>query len=176
VPPRWACASAGSRPRASPCPTTWGAEFDELETALFANVRAACGGRLRFAVSGAAPLATEVLSFFWACGVPVLEDYGLTETVAAVSLSTPQAYRLGTVGRALPGVELRLADDGELVQGAIDRGNERCAKVAQVKRFFILDHDLSQETGELTPTLKVKRSVVHAKYAEAFEALYADRS
>jgi long-chain acyl-CoA synthetase len=60
-----------------------------------------------------------------------------------------------------------------LVQGELDRANAGYAPVEQVKRFFILDHDLSQETGELTPTLKVKRAVVDAKYAERFDALYA---
>jgi long-chain acyl-CoA synthetase len=59
-----------------------------------------------------------------------------------------------------------------LVQGELDKANARYAQVEQVKRFFILDHDLSQETGELTPTLKVKRNVVYDKYAESFDALY----
>ena len=55
----------------------------------------------------------------------------------------------------------------ELIQGELDRANAKYAQVEQVKRFFILDHDLSQETGELTPTLKVKRNVVNEKYADA---------
>ena len=62
----------------------------------------------------------------------------------------------------------------ELIQGELDRVNENYARVEQVKRFFILDHDLSQETGELTPTLKVKRNVVNELYAEQFEALYSN--
>jgi long-chain acyl-CoA synthetase len=60
----------------------------------------------------------------------------------------------------------------ELVQGVVDGVNSHFAQVEQIKRFFILDHDLSQETGELTPTLKVKRNVVYDKYADDFEALY----
>ena len=60
-----------------------------------------------------------------------------------------------------------------LIQAELDKANARYAQVEQVKRFFILDHDLSQETGELTPTLKVKRNVVHEKYAETVESIYA---
>jgi long-chain acyl-CoA synthetase len=61
----------------------------------------------------------------------------------------------------------------ELVQAELDRANARYAPVEQVKKFVILDHDLSQETGELTPTLKVKRNVVNERYARLFDELYA---
>jgi len=61
----------------------------------------------------------------------------------------------------------------ELVQAELDRANSHYAQVEQVKKFVILDHDLSQETGELTPTLKVKRNVVNEKYADRFEKLYS---
>jgi long-chain acyl-CoA synthetase len=59
-----------------------------------------------------------------------------------------------------------------LIQAEIDRANEKYAQVEQVKKFVILDHDLSQATGELTPTLKVKRNVVNEKYASLFDGLY----
>jgi long-chain acyl-CoA synthetase len=272
------------------------AHFDAAEEKLFKGVRAAFGGRLRQATSGAAPIAKEILEFFFACGVPVLEGYGMTETATASTVSTVDSYRFGSVGRALPGLEIRIADDGEvllrgpnifqgyyrnddasfgsivdgwlhtgdlgrvdedgflyitgrkkdiiitaggknltpanlendlkqsrwisqavmygdrrpypvalitldpeeipvfarehglpediaslarepevveLIQGELDRVNERYAQVEKIKKFAILDHDLSQETGELTPTLKVKRNVVNEKYAELFDALYA---
>jgi long-chain acyl-CoA synthetase len=273
------------------------AHFDAAEEQLFKNVRAAFGGQLRQATSGAAPIAKEILEFFFACGVPVLEGYGMTETATAATVSTVDSYRFGSVGKALPGLEIRIADDGEvllkgpnifqgyyrnddasfgsiidgwlhtgdlghvdadgflfitgrkkdiiitaggknltpanlendlkqsrwisqaimhgdrrpypvalitldpeeiplfarehglpedlaalsrepkvieLIQGELDKVNERYAQVEKVKKFVILDHDLSQETGELTPTLKVKRNVVNEKYADLFDGLYAD--
>ena len=61
----------------------------------------------------------------------------------------------------------------ELIQSELDKVNSRYAQVEKIKRFAILDHDLSQETGELTPTLKVKRNVVNEKYADLFDRLYA---
>ncbi|HEV2981012.1 MAG TPA: long-chain fatty acid--CoA ligase, partial [Solirubrobacteraceae bacterium] len=61
----------------------------------------------------------------------------------------------------------------ELIQAELDRANAKYAQVEQVKKFAILDHDLSQATGELTPTLKVKRSVVNEKYKDIFDLLYA---
>ncbi len=272
------------------------APFEQAEEKVFANVRALFGGRLRQAVTGAAPIAREILEFFYACGIPVLEGYGMTETATVATYSTIDKHRFGAVGRPLPGCEVKIADDGEvLIKGAnvfkgyhnnedasfgavedgwlhtgdlgsldedgylsitgrkkdiiitaggknltpanlendmkrsrwisqavmhgdrrpypvmlitldedeivpfaqenglptdipslakepkvrelvhahLDAANERYAKVEQVKKFVILDHDLSQETGELTPTLKVKRNVVAEKYAGLFDELYA---
>jgi long-chain acyl-CoA synthetase len=272
------------------------APFAEAEKRVFANVRAIFGGNLRQAVTGAAPIAPEILEFFYAAGVPVLEGYGMTETATVATYSTVENHRFGTVGRALPGSEIKIADDGEvlikgpnifggyyrnddasfgaviegwlhtgdlgemdadgylkivgrkkdiiitaggknltpaniendlkqsrwisqavmhgdrrpypvvlitldedeiaqfaqerdlpsaiadlsrhpdvleLIQAEVDRANSRYAQVEQVKKFVILDHDLSQETGELTPTLKVKRNVVNDKYAGLFDSLYS---
>jgi long-chain acyl-CoA synthetase len=273
------------------------AAFEKADQELYVNVRNVFGGRLRQATSGAAPIAQEILEFFYACGVPVLEGYGMTETATASTVSTQEAYKFGTVGRPLPGAEVRIAEDGEilirgahifrgyykmedksfgaiedgwlhtgdlgeldedgflkitgrkkdiiitaggknltpaniendlkqsrwisqavmhgdrrpypvvlvtldpeeipnyakeqglpedpaslakepkvheLVQGILDGVNAKYARVEQVKKFVILDHDLAQETGELTPTLKVKRNVVNEKYADLFERLYAE--
>src|SRR6266576_414398 len=271
-------------------------QFDQADEELFKNVRAIFGGRVRHATSGAAPIAKEILEFFYACGIPVFEGYGMTETATAATISTLENHRFGTVGRALPGVELKIADDGEilvkgpnifagyhnnadasfgavedgwlhtgdlgsidedgylaitgrkkdiiitaggknltpaniendlkqcrwisqavmhgdqrpypvvlitldeeeiagyarehdlpedisslsresaireLIQSEVDRANSKYAQVEQVKKFAILDHDLSQATGELTPTLKVKRNVVNEKYSDIFDQLYA---
>jgi long-chain acyl-CoA synthetase len=274
------------------------AAFDAADAELYVNVRNIFGGRLKQATSGAAPIAKEILEFFYACGAPVLEGYGMTETSTVTTTSTVADHKLGTVGRALPGSELSIAEDGEvlvrgphvfggyyglgdttafgevdadgwlhtgdlgslddegyltitgrkkdimitaggknltpanlendlkrsrwisqavmhadrrpfpvalitldpeeivhfarehslpedvatlhrepkvveLIQGELDRVNAKYAQVEQIKRFFLLDHDLSQETGELTPTLKVKRNVINDKYASEFDALYA---
>ena len=272
------------------------AAFDQADAELFVNVRNIFGGQLKQATSGAAPIAREILEFFYACGAPVLEGYGMTETSTVTTTSTVADHKLGTVGRALPGSELKIADDGEvlvrgphifggyygkadsvafgaiedgwlhtgdlgsldedgyltitgrkkdiiitaggknltpanlendlkrsrwisqavmygdrrpfpvalitldpeeiphfarehglpedigalcrdpkvheLIQGELDKVNENYARVEQIKKFFILDHDLSQETGELTPTLKVKRNVINDRYAGRFDALY----
>ena len=76
------------------------------------------GGRIGFFVSGGAPLAKEIAEFFHACGILVLEGYGLTETTAATHVNRADAYRFGSVGKALPGVEVKIAGDGEvLVRG-----------------------------------------------------------
>jgi long-chain acyl-CoA synthetase len=61
----------------------------------------------------------------------------------------------------------------ELIQGELDKVNERYAQVEKIKKFALLDHDFSQETGELTPSLKVKRNVVNEKYAALLDSLYA---
>jgi long-chain acyl-CoA synthetase len=282
--------------RGEPVPPELQTPFDQADEQVFAGVRAIFGGRLRQAVTGAAPIAKEILEFFYAAGVPVLEGYGMTETATVATYSTIAQHKFGTVGRPLPGVEARIADDGELllkganifggyyrnddasfgaivdgwlhtgdlgsidedgyvsitgrkkdiiitaggknltpaniendlkqsrwvsqavmygdrrpfpvalvtldpeeigpwakeqglsddpaalskepkvhelIQGVLDKVNERYAQVEQVKKFAILDHDLSQETGELTPTLKVKRNVVNEKYANIFDSLYA---
>jgi long-chain acyl-CoA synthetase len=271
-------------------------KFDALDEQVFKGVRAVFGGNVRQAVTGAAPIAPEILEFFYAAGVPVLEGFGMTETATVATYSTIESHKFGTVGRPLPGVECRIADDGELlVRGAniftgyykdaeksfgtiedgwlhtgdlgkidedgyvsivgrkkdiiitaggknitpaliendlkqnrwisqavmhgdrrpypvilltldpeeapalaaelgiedadpaklaedpkvreligkvVDGVNQKFAQVEQVKKFHILDHDLSQETGELTPTLKVKRNVVNEKYEPIFDRLY----
>jgi len=89
--------------------------FDRAETELFANVRGLFGGRIRQCVTGAAPIAKEILEFFYACGVPILEGYGMTETSTVATVNTLESYRFGSVGKALPGVEIKIADDGEIL-------------------------------------------------------------
>ena len=287
------------RDAGEPVPEELAQAFDAAEEQLFKNVRGLFGNNIRECVTGAAPIAPEILEFFYACGVPVMEGYGMTETSTSATVNRPHAgeFRFGSVGKAaagrrgedrrrrrgaaqgpehLPGLlQERRGDEGDArgrlaahrrprpprrgrlplhhrpqeghhhhggrqehharqprerpqaepldlagcgdrrpaavpgradharpgggagagpaarastartcprspqdesvraeIQKAIDEVNAHVGPVEQIKRFEILDHDLSQETGELTPTLKVKRNVVHEKYADLVDRIY----
>jgi long-chain acyl-CoA synthetase len=249
---------------------------------VFAKVKDRLGGRLRVGVSGAAPLGIDVLEFFHSLGMLVIEGYGLTETSSSLSVNDPDAFKFGTVGRAVDGCEVRLDEDGEilvrsdtvfagyykdpeataaaftedgffrtgdvgeidddgyvkitdrkkdliitaggkniapqnlenalkasrfvsqalvvgdrrpyvvalitlewpeveasgrdpqeLVQEIVDEVNRDRVRVEQIKRFAILPRDFSQEEGEVTPTLKLRRRVVHEHFANEIEQLYS---
>lgn len=85
------------------------------ERVAFDPIKRRFGGRIRFLISGGAALGTELGEFFHAAGLPILEGYGLTETTGAVHVNRPERFRLGTVGPALPGVEVKIAEDGEIL-------------------------------------------------------------
>jgi long-chain acyl-CoA synthetase len=261
-------------------------EYELADAQVLSKVRELFGSRLEFALSGAAPVAREMLEFFDACGVLILEAYGATETSAVTAANRPDDFKFGTVGKPLDGAEVRIADDtddegrGEIlvkgahvfqgyhgleeetdesfddgwfktgdlgtidddgfltvsgrakeivvtssgknitptnieekiaesdaveqavvfgddrpylvalvqagedgadpddeklrdeVQKAIDSANEDLAKIEQVKKFALLDRPLSQDEGELTPTMKVKREKVYENFEERIDSLY----
>ena len=90
------------------------AKFDELDGGTFAFVRGIFGGNVKLAISGAAPIAPDILRFFYATGVPVFEGWGMTETTSIGTLNLPDAFKFGSIGRAVAGADVRIADDGEI--------------------------------------------------------------
>lgn len=82
---------------------------------VFSKIRQRLGGRFVFAMSGGAPLGRDVAEFFWGAGIPIYEGYGLTETSPVISVNARGATRLGTVGRPMPRIEVRIAEDGEIL-------------------------------------------------------------
>jgi len=271
-------------------------QYEFADKKVLSKIRGLFGGKLRLAVSGAAPISPEILRFFDAAGVLVLEGWGMTETSTAATISSPDDFKIGTIGKPFPGCEIKIAEDGEILVkgpnvfqgyykneeatretivdgwlhtgdlGSIDadgfititgrkkdiiitaggknitpanlegeikqhplvsqcvvvgdrrpylvalvtldpeeatayakehalpedpaqlaangdvreaieahlaKVNEKFARVEQVKKIAILPEDLSQENGELTPTLKVKRAVVADKHQDEIEQLYA---
>jgi long-subunit acyl-CoA synthetase (AMP-forming) len=140
----WSCQQHPQTSRRDPAqPSRWDIA---AEQALYVNVRNLFGGRVRQAVTGAAPIAPSILEFFYACGVRVMEGYGMTETASVASVNTPEASRFGSVGRPVPGVQVRIADDdGILIKGPnIFNGYYRDA---DARRETVVDGWL--QTGDL---------------------------
>ncbi|MFI8926691.1 AMP-dependent synthetase/ligase [Streptomyces sp. NPDC053474] len=96
-------------------PPELGETYEAADEALFAPVRQALGGRVRWALTGGAPIAPHVLDFLRACGIQVFEGYGMTESGGVITLNHPGAVKYGTVGRPIAGCEVRIADDGEVL-------------------------------------------------------------
>jgi long-chain acyl-CoA synthetase len=134
---------------------------------VLSKVRAVFGGRLKLALTGGAPIEPEILRFFDACGVPVLEGYGMTETTAVSTVNTLQHRRPGTVGRALSRCELRIAEDGEvLIRGphvfAGYHRNEEATAAALTSDGWLRTGDLGRldQDGFLTITGRKKELII----------------
>jgi len=106
---------------------------------VYAKIRRGVGGRIRTFSSGGAPLAPELAEFFWSVGLPVYQGYGLTETSPVVTLNSPRANKVGTVGHPIRGVEVRIAEDGEvLVKGSCVMQGYYC-KPDRTREVFTAD-------------------------------------
>ncbi|PYY43137.1 long-chain fatty acid--CoA ligase [Curtobacterium sp. MCPF17_046] len=139
--------------------------FDKL---VYAKLRDALGGRVRYAISGSAPLSPRLSHFFRSIGVVILEGYGLTETTAPATVNRATELRIGTVGRALPGVEVRIADDQEILIRGVDvfdrywRNPEATAAAFRDGWFRTGDLGRLDADGVLTVTGRAKELIVTA--------------
>ena len=153
--------------------------FDRL---VYAKLRAAVGGQVRYAVSGGAPLGERLGHFFHGVGITVLEGYGLTETSAAATVNKPSRNKIGTVGQPLPGVSARIADDGEvLLRGTIITAgywhNDAATKEAIDADGWLHTGDLGSldDEGFLRVTGRKKELIVTAGGKNVAPAVLEDR-
>ncbi|MGW0764310.1 AMP-dependent synthetase/ligase [Streptomyces sp. NPDC002676] len=136
----------------SSVPFGLGAKHKVADALVYSKLREAFGGRLRACVSGASALSPEIGYFFAGAGIHILEGYGLTETSAASFVNPGEAYRTGTVGKPLPGTEVRIADDGEILlrgPGIMEGYHQQPEKTAEVLESDGWFH--TGDIGELSP-------------------------
>jgi long-chain acyl-CoA synthetase len=153
--------------------------YDRL---VYGKMRAALGGRAQYAVSGGAGLAERLGHFFRGAGITILEGYGLTETTAPVSVNRPDRQKIGSVGQPLPGVAVRIADDGEvLVKGkSIFPGywqNQQATAETFTSDGWFRSGDLGEldDEGFLTITGRKKEMIVTAAGKNVAPAILEDR-
>lgn len=118
---------------------------------VFKKIREAFGGRLRFAISGGAPLSQELGQFFLFLGIKILEGYGLTETFAAISVNTESLFKFGTVGKPIGDVEIKFDSDGEILVKSKKVMLEYFKNPEATKAVFEQGYFRTGDIGELTP-------------------------
>jgi long-chain acyl-CoA synthetase len=150
-------------------PGLLGVQLALADKLVFGKIRARLGGRFEFALSGGAPLAPEIAAFFWGAGVEIYEGYGLTETSPVISVNTPGAAKVGSVGRPIPGVEVRIAEDGEVLskgpntmQGYWNRPDETAEVIDGDGWFHTGDIGEIDDDGFLSITDRKKEILVNA--------------
>jgi long-chain acyl-CoA synthetase len=154
------------------------AVFDRL---VYSKLRTAMGGRIQFAVSGGAPLGTRLGHFYRGIGVIVLEGYGLTETTAPSTVNVPEKVKIGTVGTPLPGVGIRIAEDGEILIQGVNvfsryRNNDAAsAEALQDGWFHTGDIGELDDDGYLKITGRKKELLVTAGGKNVAPAVLEDR-
>nr|WP_245190113.1 long-chain fatty acid--CoA ligase [Leucobacter exalbidus] len=150
-------------------PFLLGLQFKLFDKLVYSTLREKLGGRVSFAVSGSAPLSHYLGHFYRSLGVKILEGYGLTETTAPATVNLPDKFKIGTVGPALPGHTVRIAEDGEIQVKGIDVfkeywNNPAATKEAFTEDGFFITGDLGSldDDGYLSITGRKKEIIVTA--------------
>ena len=143
-------------------------KFAFYDRLVLRRLRAAMGGRVKYAVSGSAPLGARLGHFFHSLGIKILEGYGLTETTAPATVNRPEQFKIGTVGTVIPGVSVRISDEGEIQVKGINvfdgYWNNAAATEAAFEDGWFKTEDLGEfdEDGFLTVTGRIKEIIVTA--------------
>ena len=143
-------------------------QFAVLDRLVLSKIRTAMGGNVRYAISGSAPLGLRLGHFYRSLGITIMEGYGLTETTAPVSVNPPSHFKIGTVGPPLPGMSVRIADDGEIQVKGVDvfagywNNADETAKVFDDGWFKTGDIGQLDDEGYLTITGRKKEIIVTA--------------
>ncbi|MRH30212.1 AMP-binding protein [Microbacterium sp. SYP-A9085] len=177
---RTAIERSRTRQAGRPVPFLLGLKFRLFDRLVYAKLRSAMGGKVVYAISGSAPLGERLGHFFASLGITVLEGYGLTETTAPATVNLPDTTRIGTVGPALPGVSVRLAEDGEIQVKGINvfkeywHNPEATAAAFEDGWFRTGDIGAFDESGFLTITGRKKEMIITAGGKNVAPAILED--